>query len=116
MARLLVSELGADVNAVSDNHRWTPLHHAAQNGHVEMARLLVSELGADVNAIGLRWMDTATPAAENGHVEMARLLVSELGADVNAVSRRSMDTATPTQLRTDTLRWQDYLCRNSEQK
>ena len=49
MARLLVSELGADVNALG-RLGWTPLHDAAVNGHVEMARLLVSELGADVMA------------------------------------------------------------------
>ena len=115
MARLLVSELGANVNA-RDIDGWTPLHQAAENGHVEMARLLVSELGADVNARDCSGWTPLHLAAENGHVEMARLLVSEFGAEVNAVTKLSMDTATPSSSRTDTLRWQDYLCRNSEQK
>ena len=49
MARMLVSEFGAEVN-VKDKAEWTPLHFAAYNGQVEVVRLFASEFGADVMA------------------------------------------------------------------
>jgi ankyrin repeat protein len=61
----------------------TPLHIAAQIGHLDGVRALVTELGADVNQAK---QDGATPlliAAQNGHLEVVRALVTEMGADVN---------------------------------
>ena len=60
---------------------WTPLHLAAQSGHLGVVRLL-REMGADLNKAD---DDGATPlfvAAQNGRHEVARLLV-EMGADLN---------------------------------
>jgi ankyrin repeat protein len=28
---------------------WTPLHHASQNGHLEVVRYLIEKCGVDVN-------------------------------------------------------------------
>ncbi len=39
---------GADVNA-RDENGWTPLHHAASSGEMEIAAVLIAK-GADVNA------------------------------------------------------------------
>ena len=67
---------------------WTPLHFAAQNGHLEVVRLLL-ERGANVNAQNtdeLWWRERRTPlhfAAQNGHLDVVRLLL-ERGANVNA--------------------------------
>jgi ankyrin repeat protein len=78
-----------DVNARS-RQRSTPLHFAAQDGHIEIAQLLI-EKGADVNA---KVDDGRTPVfrpTQEGHVEIVRLLVHS-GADVNA---RDIDGSTP---------------------
>ena len=47
--RVLVKELGADVN-VRNCLGGTPLLYVARNGHTGITRTLVKELGADVNA------------------------------------------------------------------
>lgn len=80
--------LQEDPELARSTHRgqWgdrTPLHLAAEKGHLEVARLLLGH-GADVHARDQG--DHATPlhwAAGEGHLELARLLVGQ-GADVNA--------------------------------
>ncbi len=63
--RFLVEELGADVNA-RDHNGYTPLHHAAARGDVEMIRYLV-EQGADVTVVSRKGQTTADMA--NGPVQ-----------------------------------------------
>ena len=77
----LLSIRNINVN-VKDVSGSTPLHDAAENGHVEIARLLL-ENGADVNA---KINNGNTPlhyAAIFGHVDILHLLV-ENGADLEA--------------------------------
>ncbi|CAH1249817.1 ANK1 [Branchiostoma lanceolatum] len=73
---------GVNPNAAGRLSQWTPLHIAAENGHLETVSALMTA-GADVNArFELQW----TPlhkAAENGHLETASALLTA-GADVNA--------------------------------
>jgi poly(3-hydroxybutyrate) depolymerase len=74
------------VNA-KDEFGYTPLHHAAWNGHTEIAGLLITT-DADVNAKdGWEW----TPlhiAANKSHKETIELLIAK-GADVNALNNKS---------------------------
>jgi ankyrin repeat protein len=63
--RLLVEELGADVNA-RDADGFTPLHYAAARGHNELILYLVSK-GADVTAVARSGQTTADMA--NGPVQ-----------------------------------------------
>ena len=63
--KLLVGELGADVNA-RDHNGYTPLHHAAARGDNELIRYLVSK-AADATAVARSGQTTADMA--NGPVQ-----------------------------------------------
>lgn len=74
-------EQGSDVNA-KDSQGVTPLHYAAQMGHIEIMEILISR-GADVNVSTSK--DGAAPihlASANGQLEAVRLLTKH-GANVN---------------------------------
>ena len=83
--RLLVEELGADVNA-RDHNGYTPLHHAAARGDEEMILYLVDK-GADVTAVSRRGQTTADMA--NGPVQRVQpfpptvALLEKLGSKNN---------------------------------
>jgi serine/threonine-protein phosphatase 6 regulatory ankyrin repeat subunit B len=70
------------VNVENDEYGWTPLHEAADNGHVEIVRLLLQN-GAEVNARGVWDMTPLHEAACNGHIDILHLLV-ENGANLEA--------------------------------
>ena len=57
VAKVLIENGGADVNAVNEWYR-TALHIAARDGHVEILKLLLQN-GADVNAVGGLYDSTA---------------------------------------------------------
>ncbi len=83
--RYLVEVRGADVNA-RDHNGYSPLHHAAARGDVEMIRYLV-EHGADVTYVSRKGQTTADMA--NGPVQRiqpfpeALALLESLGAKNN---------------------------------
>ncbi|TVR55175.1 MAG: hypothetical protein EA421_07155 [Gemmatimonadales bacterium] len=72
--RMLVEELGADVNQ-RDHNGYTPLHHAASRGDNEMIHYLV-EKGADVTAVARTGQTTADMA--NGPVQRVPPFVSTI--------------------------------------
>jgi ankyrin repeat protein len=69
---------GADIN---DYHFMTPLHFAAQGGHLAIVKFLV-EKGADIKAKDDDWTPLHV-AARHGDLSMVKFLV-ENGADINA--------------------------------
>ncbi|WP_434479964.1 ankyrin repeat domain-containing protein [Gemmatimonas sp.] len=83
--KMLVEELGADVNA-RDFAGYTPLHHAAARGDNEMIKYLVSK-GADVKAIARSGQTTVDMA--NGPIQRTSpyldtiALLESLGAKNN---------------------------------
>jgi hypothetical protein len=80
----LLSIRNINVNVKDDVSGWTPLHYAADEGHIEIAGLLLQN-GAEVNAKD-RWDRTPLHlAAYNGHVDILHLLV-ENGANLEAQS------------------------------
>ena len=83
--KYLVEEVGADVNA-RDHNGYTPLHHAASRGDLDMVRYLVSR-GADVAVVSRKGQTTADMA--NGPVQRIQpypatlALLEDLGAENN---------------------------------
>ena len=80
----IISEAGADVNALSAAG-WSPLMYAARFGYADVCRLLL-EAGADAS-LGAEGAEGALMplhnAVEQGHADICRLLLSH-GADPNA--------------------------------
>lgn len=67
-ARLLLDH-GAEIDAVDEEYRSTPLGFAARWGHREMAALLL-ERGADPNKSGAPWSTPLAWAHKKGHTEI----------------------------------------------
>ena len=82
--RSLISK-GADVN-IKNNVYCTPLHYAAEYGHLIITELLIAN-GADINA---QTMNNLTPlhmAARRGHYNVVDLLI-EKGADIDIKTKK----------------------------
>jgi ankyrin repeat protein len=70
---------GADLNGV-DIGGWTPLFHAAHQGHTEGVKLLI-QAGADVNHGKETGFTALFSAVLGGHVEAVRALL-DAGAEI----------------------------------
>jgi uncharacterized protein len=66
----LLLDHGADINAIDDEYRSTPLGYAARWGHREVVNLLL-ERGADPNKAGEPWARPLAWARTKGHAEIA---------------------------------------------
>jgi ankyrin repeat protein len=71
-ARLLLDH-GADINAIDDEYRSTPLGVAARRGQRAMVELLL-ERGADRTAAGAPWAVPRRWAQKKGHQHLVSLL------------------------------------------
>ena len=83
-------EKGADVHAVTDFARWTPLHFAGRNGHAGVVRILC-EHGADPNVLDGMQRTPMHLAARADDLESVREL-TERGADTRV---QDLDGNTP---------------------
>ncbi|MCY3913275.1 MAG: ankyrin repeat domain-containing protein [Chloroflexi bacterium] len=68
-------EFGADLNAVDEEYRSTPLGWAARTGLADMAELLLAR-GADPNRAGEHWATPLEWARRRGHADIEALLRS----------------------------------------
>ena len=69
----LFLEFGADINAVDEEYRSTPLGWAARNGLADMVELLLAR-GADPNRAGERWATPLAWAERRGHSQIEAAL------------------------------------------
>ena len=65
---------------------WTPLHHAANNGHLSVVEYLVNQK-ADINAKNKYEETPLHYAAEKGHLRVVEYLVNQK-ADINAKNKQ----------------------------
>ena len=76
---------GADVN-VLDNHGFSPLHQASEEGRIDIVRFLL-EHDADVNLQGSTGVTPLGSASHAGEIEVSRLLL-QWGANVNFQTKK----------------------------
>lgn len=69
----LFLEFGADINAIDEEYRSTPLGWAARNGLTDMVALLLKR-GADPKAAAAAWATPVAWAKKRGHKEALKLL------------------------------------------
>src|SRR5207244_3751781 len=67
-ARLLLDH-GADINAIDDEYRSTPLGYAARWGNRDVVKLLL-ERRADPNKAGASWATPLAWARKKGHADI----------------------------------------------
>ena len=74
----LLLEYGADIDAIDEEYRSTPLGLAARVGRLELVKLLL-ERGANPTAAGAPWATPLAWAKKRGHQEIVALLERRVG-------------------------------------
>lgn len=69
----MVIEFGADIDAIDEEDRFTPLGLAARTGEKRLAQYLLDH-GADPNRAGAAWATPLAWAEKRGHAEIAEML------------------------------------------
>jgi CDK inhibitor PHO81 len=72
---LLLKKYGADLNQPDKLYQWTPLFHAASEGHVECLKTLL-QCEVDVDMVDEKSLSAMYYATWEGHLECMRLLAS----------------------------------------
>ncbi|KAI9835584.1 MAG: hypothetical protein M1819_002035 [Sarea resinae] len=87
---LVLQDYGADLDQLDKLYQWTPLFHAASEGHVECLQVLL-ECGVRADILDEKELPAMYYATWEGHLECMHLL-SSIGADPGRIRR-----ALPTQ-------------------
>ena len=74
---------GADINAVDEEYRSTPLAFAARWGHRGMVALLL-ERGADPRKSGASWSTPLSWARKKGHADIEAMLTAAVQSDTES--------------------------------
>lgn len=93
---LLLKRYGADLDQPDKLYQWTPVFHAASEGHVEGLKTLL-QCQVDVNVVDEKGLSAMYYATWEGHLECMKLLAS-MGSGVGLRSQRGFTSqvTTPT--------------------
>ncbi|KAF1970532.1 hypothetical protein BU23DRAFT_511455 [Bimuria novae-zelandiae CBS 107.79] len=93
---LLLKKYGADLDQPDKLYQWTPLFHAASEGHVECLKTLL-QCQVDVGAVDEKGLSAMYYATWEGHLECIKLLSSvSSGVGVGVQRGLTPHVATPT--------------------
>ncbi|KAH7564591.1 hypothetical protein BM1_01638 [Bipolaris maydis] len=95
-ALLLLQRYGADLNQTDKLYQWTPLFHAASEGHVECLQTLL-QCGVDVDIVDEKGLSAMYYATWEGHIECMTLLAS-VGRGVGLMTQKQASPQIPSQL------------------
>jgi NF-kappa-B inhibitor-like protein 2 len=76
----LIFHFQDDLN-LQDNHGWTPLHEAANHGHMDIVRYLL-DCKANINIKANNGITTLIDACNSGRLDIIEILLS-YGAKTN---------------------------------
>ncbi|KAH0565830.1 hypothetical protein GP486_000778 [Trichoglossum hirsutum] len=93
---LLLKHYGANLDEVDKLNQWTPIFHAASEGHVEILKTLL-ECGASVEILDEKDLSAMYYAAWEGNLECMRLLAAHGGSPGTARSPIAMKPLTSVQ-------------------
>ncbi|KAL5439641.1 hypothetical protein PMIN06_009881 [Paraphaeosphaeria minitans] len=93
---LLLKKYGADLDQPDKLYQWTPLFHAASDGHVECLKTLL-QCHVDADVVDEKGLSAMYYATWEGHLECIKLLAS-IGSGVGLKVQRGLSPriATPT--------------------
>ncbi|MES2613868.1 MAG: ankyrin repeat domain-containing protein [Bdellovibrionota bacterium] len=88
VARYLIRECKADINAEDDKEKLTPLHIALRKGYLDLISCIIEEGGThlNVNAKDIYGNTLLMEAVGMGNITVVRLLTTKFSVDVNIKS------------------------------
>lgn len=98
---LLLRKYGADLDQPDKLYQWTPVFHAASEGHVECLQTLL-QCGVDVDIVDEKGLSAMYYATWEGHLECMRLLAS-VGRGVGLTRQVQLSPQITTQTASGTL-------------
>ncbi|KAF1850009.1 ankyrin [Cucurbitaria berberidis CBS 394.84] len=85
---LLLQKYGANLDQPDKLYQWTPLFHAASEGHVECLQTLL-QCGVDVDIVDEKSLSAMYYATWEGHLECMQLLAS-VGRGVGLITQKQV--------------------------
>ena len=76
-----------------DQQQWTPLHSAAENGHLRVCELIINKV-SEKNPKDLQGWTPLHSAAQNGHLEVCELILRNI-RKCNSVRKGNLQTYIP---------------------
>lgn len=98
---LLLQRYGANLDQPDKLYQWTPLFHAASEGHVECLQTLL-QCGVDVDIVDEKGLSAMYYATWEGHLECMQRLAS-IGRGVGLISQSQVSPQITTQTASSTM-------------